>query len=127
MVSSATLIAVLVLIAALSVVLLGLRERAKSRVSPGRIVFIKGPREGDEVALSAGRIRIGALDDNDLVIPSRQVSRYHAELRVRAGRVHLWDLQARNLTYVNGETVQTRELESGDVITIGDAELRYER
>ncbi len=111
----------------LAVVGLALRERAKSRVSAGRIVFVKGPRAGDEVALRAGRTRIGALEDNDLVIPSKRVSRYHAELRIRSGRVHLWNLQARNLTYVNGESVETCELQSGDVITIGDAELRYER
>lgn len=127
MVSTGTLIAVLVLIASLAVLVLALRERAKSRASAGRIVFIEGPRAGDKVVLRTGRIRIGALEDNDLVIPSRKVSRYHAELRVRGGRVHLWDLQARNLTYVNGESVETRELETGDVITIGDAQLRYER
>ena len=66
------------------------------------------------------------FDDNDIVIPSKQVSRYHAELRVRAGRVHIWDLQARNLTYVNGEAVKNCELKAGVMITIGDAELRYD-
>jgi pSer/pThr/pTyr-binding forkhead associated (FHA) protein len=114
-------------IAVLVVVALVVRSFGGSARTPGRIVIVKGPREGEVVELAPGRTRIGALDDNDIVIPSQQVSRYHAELRIRGGDVHIWDLQARNLTYVNGESVKSCELRNGDVINIGDAELRYER
>ena len=120
-------IGALLAVAVAIVLVVAARSRGGAAKSPGRIVFIQGPREGDVVELISGRTRIGALDDNDIVIPSKQVSRYHAELRVRGRRVHIWDLKARNLTYVNGESVSSRELKSGDVITIGDAQLRYER
>jgi hypothetical protein len=42
-----------------------------------------GPRNGEVHALRRGRLRIGAIDANDIVIPSMAVSRYHA----RAARV----------------------------------------
>lgn len=122
-----TIIAVLVAVGAAVIVVLVLRKSGVSKASPGRITIVKGPRQGEQIELLGGRTRIGALDDNDIVLPSKQVSRYHAELRVRAGRVHIWDLQARNLTYVNGKSVKNCELSTGDIITIGDAELRYEK
>lgn len=120
-------IAVLVMVGAAVVLVLVLRNMGGVKRSPGQITIVKGPRQGEQIQLQGGRTRIGALDDNDIVIPSKQVSRYHAELRIRGGRVHLWDLQARNLTYVNGKSVKNCELSPGDLITIGDAELRYDR
>ena len=126
--STTVIIAVLVAVGAALVVVLVLRNMGGSaKGSPGQITIVKGPRQGEQIELLGGRTRIGALDDNDIVIPSKQVSRYHAELRVRAGRVHIWDLQARNLTYVNGKSVKNCELSPGDIITIGDAELRYDK
>lgn len=124
---TALVIAVLVAVGAAVAVVLVMRRAGGTSTSLGRITIIKGPRQGEQIDLLRGRTRIGALDDNDIVLPSKQVSRYHAELRVRGGRVHIWDLQARNLTYVNGKSVKTCELSTGDIITIGDAELRYEK
>lgn len=126
MVSVWILVAVLVVAAAAIAAAVAWWTVGRRRVSPGRIVFVSGPRQGEEAELLPGRLRIGALDDNDIVIPSQQVSRYHAELRVRDGRVHIWDLQSSNSTYVNGHRVETCELHPGDVIHIGDAELRYD-
>lgn len=125
--STIAIIAALVAAGAAVVLVLVLRNKGRAGGSLGQITIIKGPRQGEQIELLGGRTRIGALDDNDIVIPSKQVSRYHAELRVRGGRVHIWDLQARNLTYVNGKSVRNCELSSGDVITIGDAELRYDK
>lgn len=105
---------------------LALRGRGGGR-RLGRVTVTRGPREGETFELVSGRTRIGALDDNDIVIPSKQVSRYHAELRARGSEVYVWDLRARNQTYVNGEPVDSRRLYPGDIITVGDAELRYDR
>ena len=125
--STMVIIAVLVAVGAATVLALVLRNMGGAGSALGRITIVKGPRQGEQIELLGGRTRIGALDDNDIVLPSKQVSRYHAELRVRGGRVHIWDLQARNLTYVNGKSVKNCELSPGDTITIGDAELRYDK
>ena len=126
MVGTTVLVGALVAIVAAVLLVMIKRTRSGDNAVPGHITIIKGPRQGEQIALQPVSTRIGALDDNDIVIPSKQVSRYHAELRVRGGRVHIWDLQASNLTYVNGESVKSCELNPGDIITIGDAELRYD-
>ena len=117
--------ALLAVLAAIGVVIAVRLYSRRTRTS-GRVVFVSGPLQGDVVELVPGRTRIGALDDNDITIPSKQVSRYHAELRVRDGRVHIWDLESANNTFVNGDRVDNSELRPGDVIAIGDAEMRYE-
>ena len=108
----------------LLVVLVALRFR-----SAGRLVFVDGPRGGEVHALQRGRLRIGAVDANDLVIPSMAVSRYHAELFVSGTRVEIKDLHSSNGTHINGQRVQAAplRLHPGDRIQIADVELVYER
>jgi pSer/pThr/pTyr-binding forkhead associated (FHA) protein len=126
MVSTTMVISVVAAVVAVIVIVAVVRGIG-SKGPLGSVTITKGPREGETFVLEAGRTQIGALEQNDIVLPSKQVSRYHAELRSRGSRVYLWDLRARNHTYVNGEQVETAELSPGDVITIGDAELRYDR
>lgn len=97
------------------------------RRSPGRLVFVGGPRAGESVALRPGRLRIGALPDNDVVLASETVSRYHAEVRVEGRRVGIQDLRSRNGTQVNGKPVRESPLQPGDRVRIADLELVYER
>lgn len=104
-------------------VALGFARRRRA----GFLVFLNGPREGERVGLRNGRLRIGALAENEIVIPSKAVSRYHAELRVAPGQVEIWDLQSMNSTRVNGASVKTALLRTGDVIDLAGVELRYGR
>jgi pSer/pThr/pTyr-binding forkhead associated (FHA) protein len=90
------------------------------------LVFIRGSQTGARIELTGPRVRIGGLEDNDIVISGGDVSREHAELRVRDGRVHIWDLRSINGTWVNDERTDNAELRFGDVIRIGSEELRYE-
>lgn len=90
------------------------------------LVFIRGSRTGERIELTSSRIRIGGLQDNDIVITGGDASRNHAELRVRDGRVHIWDLRSINGTWVNDQRTDNAELRIGDVIRIGSEELRYE-
>lgn len=97
------------------------------RRSPGRLVFVAGARAGESVALRSGITRIGALSDNDVVIASRTVSRYHAQIRARRGRVEIEDLRSGNGTQVNGTAIRSSPLHPGDQIRIADVDLVYER
>jgi len=92
--------------------------------SGGRLVFEDG---GTVVPLRYGQTRIGARPDNDVVIESSTVSRYHAEIRVQGRKVEIEDLRSRNGTQVNGEPVKRRLLRDGDRIMLADVEMRYER
>ena len=83
-------------------------------------------RQRSLTELGHGRLRIGALPDNEIVVSHKEASRYHAELRVTGKRVHIWDLQSLNKTWVNGKAVSSVELNANDVIRIADVEMRYE-
>ncbi|MDQ3950577.1 MAG: FHA domain-containing protein [Gemmatimonadota bacterium] len=69
---------------------------------------------------------IGRAPDSDLVIPGRDVSRRHAVIRPSRQGYVLRDLST-NGTYVNGRRVAgSQVLGMGDIIRIGDEELRFE-
>jgi len=62
---------------------------------------------------------IGRGDDNDLVVLDPLVSRHHARLVPRNGRLVLTDLASRNGTRVNGRAVHDAVLGAGDRIEMG--------
>ena len=95
--------------------------------SAGRLVFLAGPRKGESVPLRGKRITLGALPDNDIVVPSPAVSRYHAQIDCRRGWAEIEDVGSRNGTLVNGKPIQSCPLEPGDKLRIGDVDLIYER
>jgi pSer/pThr/pTyr-binding forkhead associated (FHA) protein len=105
------------------------RKKSKWRFwvkSAPTLVFVTGERSGERVALESPRFRIGALEENDIVVRGKDASRNHAELRIRDGRVHIWDLRSVNGTWVNNQRIENTELRFGDVVRIGSEELRYE-
>jgi hypothetical protein len=94
----------------------------------GRLVFEEGAQSGRQVPLRPGRLRIGALEENDLVLNVPTVSRFHAQLHVRGGRVEIEDLGSKNGTFVNGVALRTRSvLSPGDRLRVGDVELVYRK
>lgn len=95
--------------------------------SAGRLIFLEGPRKGESVMLAKPQLSIGALPDNDIVVPSPAVSRYHAQLHCRGRNVEIKDVGSSNGTYVNGTHVRSCPLEPGDRVRIGDVDLVYER
>jgi len=102
-------------------------QALRARRPAGRIAVLSGARAGMVYDLPAGRTRIGALEDNDIVLVSGAVSRYHAEITARGRRVAIADLRSKNGTRVNGQVIQESPLRPGDRIAIADVELVYER
>jgi pSer/pThr/pTyr-binding forkhead associated (FHA) protein len=70
-------------------------------------------------------ITLGRRADNDIVIDSPAVSRQHAQLRWRYGRVILYDLGSRAGTLVNGSPITEAVLQPGDLISLSDVTLIY--
>ena len=100
---------------------------ARRPSTAGRLIFLDGSRKGESVMLSKPQLRIGALPDNDIVVPSAAVSRYHAQLQCRGRFVEIKDVGSSNGTFVNGASVRSCPLEPGDTVRIGDIDLVYER
>ncbi len=100
---------------------------ARRPSTAGRLIFLEGARKGESVTLAKPQLSIGALPDNDIVVPSAAVSRYHAQLQCRGRHVEIKDVGSSNGTFVNGTNVRSCPLEPGDRIRIGDIDLVYER
>lgn len=78
-----------------------------------------------DYSLSSGRTIIGRTADNELQIPSKFVSRHHAQIVTTKERCLLEDLNSTNGIFVNGKRVKHQELSDGDVIQVGEHKLIY--
>ncbi len=77
-------------------------------------------------ALACGRLLIGRSAHNDLCLQSRFVSRHHAVLIVTDTATHIVDLRSTNPTRVNGQAIQNQALAAGDLLSIGNYQLRVD-
>ncbi len=77
------------------------------------------------IALLSDIINIGRSRDNHIVIDDHAVSRYHLQLRLRFGRYTLFDTQSQGGTLVNNVKIKEHNLQTGDVIQIGNTRLVY--
>lgn len=85
-----------------------------------------GPASGQEFPLEGDELAIGRAADNPVSIPDTSVSRKHALVRNTGDGWAVSDLGSGNGTLLNGEPVADEtQLNEGDVITLGDTELRF--
>jgi pSer/pThr/pTyr-binding forkhead associated (FHA) protein len=80
---------------------------------------------GERVFHLQSRLTIGRAPEIDIHRPDPSVSRQHALAYIEEERAILEDMGSRNGTYVNEERVKKALLSSGDVIRIGNVELRF--
>ena len=86
------------------------------------LVAQSGPLNGQRWALEDTAI-IGRETECDIIIPSRQVSRFHARITINDNGIFLEDLASKNGTHVNGENIiGPVRLEDGDNIQIALAQ-----
>jgi len=77
------------------------------------------------IPLETDVVNIGRSRDNQIVVDDRAVSRYHLQLRLRFGRYTLFDTQSQSGTFVNNVRIREHNLQTGDVIQIGNTRLVY--
>ena len=101
---------------------------ARARPAPvtSRLIAQTGPASGQEFTLEGDELVIGRAADNPVSIPDTSVSRKHALVRKTAEGWAVSDLGSGNGTMLNGEAISDETtLNEGDVISLGDTELRY--
>jgi len=82
--------------------------------------------DGNRVELGEDPACIGRLDDCEIQLTDKNVSRRHAEVRREGAGFVVVDLDSTNGTKVNGARVKRRELDDGDTITVGATPIRFE-
>jgi hypothetical protein len=91
-----------------------------------RIKVLTGAQAGHVFIVGGKAATIGRALDNDLVIPSTDVSRHHARLEQVSGGYRIVDLGSTNGTLVNGRRVTEQVLAPGDILTLGATELSFQ-
>jgi hypothetical protein len=96
----------------------------------GRLVVVKSPDldEGEDFELDSSQVTIGRGGQNDISIRTDEyASARHARFEPRQDGVWVQDLGSTNGTYLNGTRLEhPRRLTQGDVIRVGETDLRYE-
>ena len=84
------------------------------------LIAHEGELAGERWVLDRDQVTIGRASDCEIVLPKRQVSRYHARIERGASGYTVRDLNSKNGTYVNGKQVRERPhpLADGDEIQI---------
>ncbi len=96
----------------------------------GRLIVVKSAEldEGDDFELNSSQLTIGRGRQNDIALPNDDyISARHARFEPRQDGVWVQDLGSTNGTYLNGSRLERpRRLTAGDVVRVGDTDLRYE-
>ena len=83
------------------------------------LIAYEGELEGERWVLDKKHMTIGRSVDCDIVLPKRQVSRYHARIERDDGGYLLRDLGSKNGTYVNAKRINNARLKAEDWVQFG--------
>ena len=106
---------------------------AGAQVSPpraARLVVVASPIFGEGVEFELGRVdlTIGRGAQNDVALEGDEfASARHVRIEPRGDGVWVQDLGSTNGTFVNGNRIdQPHRLDPGDVLRVGETDLRFE-
>lgn len=104
-------------------------EINSTETGSARLVLMMGERQR-EYDLSKGKLTVGRTTENDIALTFDKVaSREHAIFGEADGLYFVKDLNSSNGTLLNGKRVEADkrvELSNGDIVTVGDTDIRFE-
>jgi pSer/pThr/pTyr-binding forkhead associated (FHA) protein len=83
------------------------------------LIMFRETGERRDFPLNAEKTVVGRKNNCDIRIPLTEVSRQHAEFRLRGADLHLKDLGSANGTFVNNKRIKETKLAPGDRVIIG--------
>ncbi len=105
----------------------GLEVEAEDNNAPDPLCLLHTTEGGKTYQLRRRMTRLGRSPENDIVIESDRVSRFHSEIVRDASGFVISDLKSRNGVWVNGDKLTKPErLAHGDQLRIGRAEFTLE-
>ena len=96
----------------------------------GRLVVVASPtfQDGEIFTLDSHPLTIGRAVNNDVSMPDDEyASGRHARFEPRRDGVYIEDIGSTNGTFVNGiRLTRERKLTPGDIVRVGETDLRFE-
>ena len=78
-----------------------------------------------EWAFDKEEIRIGSMDDNDVVLSDDTVSRYHCRIVQEDNGYALFDQRSTNGTFINKVRIREAFLKPGSIVSVGQSQLKF--
>jgi hypothetical protein len=91
-----------------------------------KLVLLSAGMTGRTLELKLEKTTIGRVEDNAFQIPEPSVSSHHCEVLLRGNDVVVRDLNSTNGTFINGEKISEAPLKTGQVLRLGQIEMRLE-
>ncbi|HEX3759832.1 MAG TPA: sigma 54-interacting transcriptional regulator [Kofleriaceae bacterium] len=80
---------------------------------------------GQEWTFDREEIRIGSMEDNDVVLGDDTVSRYHCRITQEDNGYVLIDQRSTNGTFINKVRIREAFLKPGSIVSVGQSQLRF--
>src|SRR5437016_12083385 len=91
-----------------------------------KLVLLSAGMTGRTHELKVDKTTIGRVEDNTFQIDEPSVSSHHCEVLLRGPDIVVKDLNSNNGTFINGEKVSESVLKPGQVLRLGQIEMRLE-
>jgi len=91
-----------------------------------KLVLLSAGMTGRTYDLKAEKTSIGRVEDNQFQIAEPSISSHHCEVLLRGNDVVVKDLNSTNGTFINGEKVTESPLKPGQILRLGQVEIRLE-
>lgn len=91
-----------------------------------KLVVLSEGLTGKTYELKVEKTTIGRLEDNSFQIAEPSISSHHCEILLRGSDIVIKDLNSTNGTFVNGEKVSETALKHGQILRLGQVEMRLE-
>jgi CheY-like chemotaxis protein len=91
-----------------------------------KLVAISPELTGLSYDLGTHWVTIGRNDDNAFKIVEASVSSQHCEVRLRGNELDVRDLRSTNGTFIEGQPITEAVLRHGQILRLGEVELRLE-
>ena len=91
-----------------------------------KLVVLSEGLTGLTYELKVDKTTIGRLEDNAFQITEASVSSHHCELVQRGNDIVVKDLNSTNGTFINGEKITEAALKPGQILRLGQVEMRLE-
>lgn len=90
-----------------------------------RLIRLDGEDKGKEIILEKNETKLGTDKSNEVVIKGEDIAHTHAKIERNEHTFILKDQDESTGTFVDGVPIRNRELESHDVVEMGDARFEF--